>query len=86
MIQTGTPEGVALNAPSPLGVTLRGLIRLRGPFSQFLVEEKARVAEGGTRFLAPGQTVHARIDAPGWVLLSGMAAAAGPEPSSSGRW
>ncbi len=62
IIQTGTPEGVALNAPSPLGVTLRGLLRLRGPFAQFLVEEKARVAEGGTKYLAAGDVVRARID------------------------
>ena len=62
IVQTGTPEGVALNAPSPLGVTLRGAIRLRSPFEQFLVEEKARVAEGGTRYLAPGSRVRASID------------------------
>jgi 2-keto-4-pentenoate hydratase/2-oxohepta-3-ene-1,7-dioic acid hydratase in catechol pathway len=62
IVQTGTPEGVALNAPSPLGVTLRGLANLRGPFEQFLVEEKARVAEGGTRYLAPGDRVRASID------------------------
>ncbi len=62
IVQTGTPEGVALNAPSPLGVAVRGLLRLRGPFAQFLAEEKARVAEGGTRYLAPGSTVTARID------------------------
>jgi 2-keto-4-pentenoate hydratase/2-oxohepta-3-ene-1,7-dioic acid hydratase in catechol pathway len=62
IVQTGTPEGVALNAPSPLGVTFRGMLRLRGPFTQFLVEEKARVAAGGTRYLAPGQVVRARID------------------------
>lgn len=62
IVQTGTPEGVALNAPSPLGVTLRGLVRLRGPFAQFLAEEKARVAAGGTRYLAPGDRVRARID------------------------
>jgi 2-keto-4-pentenoate hydratase/2-oxohepta-3-ene-1,7-dioic acid hydratase in catechol pathway len=64
IIQTGTPEGVVLNAPSPLSVTLRGMLRLRSPFSQFLVEEKARVAEGGTRYLAPGSVVTARIDGP----------------------
>jgi 5-carboxymethyl-2-hydroxymuconate isomerase len=62
IVQTGTPEGVALNAPSPLGVTLRGLLHLRGPFEQFLVEEKERVAAGGTRYLAPGQVVRAGID------------------------
>lgn len=62
IIQTGTPAGVALNAPSPLGVTLRGMLRLRGPFAQFLVEEKARASEGGTRYLAPGSIVTAQID------------------------
>ncbi len=62
IIQTGTPEGVALNAPNPLGVSFRGMLRLRGPFAQFLVEEKARVAEGGTRYLAPGSVVTAQID------------------------
>jgi 2-keto-4-pentenoate hydratase/2-oxohepta-3-ene-1,7-dioic acid hydratase in catechol pathway len=62
IVQTGTPEGVAMNAPSPLGVTLRGLLHLRSPFAQFLAEEKERVAEGGTRYLSPGSIVHARID------------------------
>jgi 2-keto-4-pentenoate hydratase/2-oxohepta-3-ene-1,7-dioic acid hydratase in catechol pathway len=62
IIQTGTPEGVALHAPSPMGVTLRGALHLRGPFEQFLIEEKARVAAGGTRYLAPGDVVRARID------------------------
>jgi 2-keto-4-pentenoate hydratase/2-oxohepta-3-ene-1,7-dioic acid hydratase in catechol pathway len=62
IIQTGTPEGVALNAPSPLGVTLRGALHLRGPFAQFLVEEKQRVADGGTKYLGPGSVVRARID------------------------
>ncbi len=62
IIQTGTPEGVALHAPSPMGVALRGLLHLRGPFEQFLVEEKARVAAGGTHYLAPGDVVRAKID------------------------
>jgi 2-keto-4-pentenoate hydratase/2-oxohepta-3-ene-1,7-dioic acid hydratase in catechol pathway len=62
IVQTGTPEGVALNAPSPLGVTRRGALRLRSPFEQFRVEEKARVAAGGTDYLEPGSVVHARID------------------------
>lgn len=62
IVQTGTPDGVALHAPAPLGVTLRGLVRLRGPFAQFLAEEKARVAAGGTKYLAPGSVVRARID------------------------
>jgi len=62
IVQTGTPEGVALQAPAPLGVTLRGMLRLRGPFEQFIVEQKARVASGDTRYLAPGDVVRARID------------------------
>ncbi len=62
IVQTGTPEGVALNAPGRLGVTLRGALRLRSPFTQFLVEEKERVAQGGTRYLAPGDVVRAKID------------------------
>ena len=80
IIQTGTPEGVALNAPDPLGVTLRGMIRLRTPFSQFLVEEKARVAEGGTRYLAPGSVVTARIDGLGAQRFPIGAAGGHPKP------
>ena len=88
IIQTGTPEGVALNAPSPLGVTLRGILRLRGPFSQFLAEEKTRVAEGGTRYLAPGQIVHAQIDGLGSQTFEiGMAGGQpDPHPCTSGEF
>ncbi|MDJ0852170.1 MAG: fumarylacetoacetate hydrolase family protein [Myxococcota bacterium] len=77
IVQTGTPEGVALNAPSPLGVTLRGAIRLRSPFQQFLVEEKERVAAGGTKYLAPGSVVRARI--------SGLGAQRFPIGAAGGR-
>jgi len=80
IVQTDTPEGVALKAPSPLGVTLRGMLRLRGPFSQFLVEEKARVAEGGTRYLAPGSVVTARIDGLGSQRFPVGAAGGHPKP------
>jgi len=80
IVQTGTPEGVAMNAPSPLGVTLRGMLRLRGPFSQFLVEEKARVAAGDTRYLAPGSVVTARIDGLGTQRFPIGAAGARPAP------
>ena len=82
IIQTGTPEGVALNAPSPLGVALRGLLRLRDPFSQFLVEEKERVAAGGTRYLAPGQVVRARIDGLGEQRFEIGAAGGSAEPGA----
>ena len=62
------------------------MLRLRGPFSQFLAEEKARVAEGGTRFLAPGQTVHARIDGLGAqrFMIGSPGAAPDPHPCSKG--
>jgi 2-keto-4-pentenoate hydratase/2-oxohepta-3-ene-1,7-dioic acid hydratase in catechol pathway len=85
IVQTGTPEGVALHAPSPLGVTLRGLLRLRGPFAQFLDEEKARVAAGGTRYLAPGDVVRARIDGLGSQLfeIGEAGGSADPHPCSS---
>lgn len=87
IVQTGTPEGVALNAPSPLGVTLRGALRLRSPFQQFLVEEKARVAAGGTAYLAPGSVVHARIDGLGaQVFEIGEAGGRGtPHPCDGGE-
>lgn len=62
IIQTGTPEGVALTAPRPLGLTLRALLRLRSPFQQFLLEERARVEAGGTRYLTSGDEVLAEID------------------------
>ncbi|MBW2241601.1 MAG: fumarylacetoacetate hydrolase family protein [Deltaproteobacteria bacterium] len=69
IVQTGTPEGVAIHAPNPIGVALRGLLHLRGPFEQFLVEEKARVANGGTRYLAPGDIVRTKIDGLGTQLF-----------------
>jgi len=63
LILTGTPEGVALQAPKPLPVILRGLLRLRGPFAQFLAEEQARAEAGGPGgYLGPGDRVRAGID------------------------
>jgi 2-keto-4-pentenoate hydratase/2-oxohepta-3-ene-1,7-dioic acid hydratase in catechol pathway len=87
IVQTGTPEGVALNAPGALGVTLRGLLRLRSPFEQFLVEEKARVAAGGTRYLAPGSVVHASIDGLGAQVfeIGEPGGRADPHPCSAGN-
>jgi 2-keto-4-pentenoate hydratase/2-oxohepta-3-ene-1,7-dioic acid hydratase in catechol pathway len=63
VILTGTPAGVAIQAPDPLALTLRGLLHLRSPTEQFRVEELARVAagaEGG--YLRPGDRVRASID------------------------
>ncbi len=80
IVQTGTPEGVALNAPGPFGVALRGVLRLRSPFSQFLVEEKARVARGGTQYLAPGDVVRAKIDGLGAQVFEIGEAAGHAEP------
>jgi 2-keto-4-pentenoate hydratase/2-oxohepta-3-ene-1,7-dioic acid hydratase in catechol pathway len=62
VVLTGTPEGVALATPDPLGLVARGALRLRGPFEQFRQEELARAAArepGG--YLAPGDRVRARI-------------------------
>jgi 2-keto-4-pentenoate hydratase/2-oxohepta-3-ene-1,7-dioic acid hydratase in catechol pathway len=63
VVLTGTPEGVAMNAPSPLAVTARGLVHLRGPFEQFRQEERERAASGEPGgYLAPGDRVRAWID------------------------
>ncbi len=63
VVLTGTPGGVALQAPSPMAVLARGLLRLRGPFEQFRREELARAAAGAPGgYLAPGDRVRARID------------------------
>jgi len=63
IVLTGTPEGVALRAPSPLGVIARGLVHLRGPLEQARQEELARAAAGlPGGYLEPGDRVRARID------------------------
>jgi 2-keto-4-pentenoate hydratase/2-oxohepta-3-ene-1,7-dioic acid hydratase in catechol pathway len=62
VVLTGTPAGVALATPNGLALTLRGALRLRGPFEQFRQDELARAAlhePGG--YLAPGDRVRARI-------------------------
>jgi 2-keto-4-pentenoate hydratase/2-oxohepta-3-ene-1,7-dioic acid hydratase in catechol pathway len=63
LVLTGTPDGVAIHAPQPMPVLLRGLVRLRSPFEQFRLEEldRARVAVPGG-YLNPGDVVRARID------------------------
>jgi 2-keto-4-pentenoate hydratase/2-oxohepta-3-ene-1,7-dioic acid hydratase in catechol pathway len=83
VVLTGTPDGVALTAPSPFGVTVRGLWHLRSPFEQFLAEELARVASGEeTSYLKPGDRVVARIDGLGSQAFeigrAGAREAAGP--------
>jgi len=63
IVQTGTPEGVAMNAPDgALGLAMRGLLRLRSPFQQFIHEERARFEAGDTGYLAPGDEILAEID------------------------
>jgi 2-keto-4-pentenoate hydratase/2-oxohepta-3-ene-1,7-dioic acid hydratase in catechol pathway len=63
IVLTGTPSGVALRAPSPLGVVVRGLVRFRGPFEQARQEELGRAAAGASGgYLEPGDRVRARID------------------------
>jgi 2-keto-4-pentenoate hydratase/2-oxohepta-3-ene-1,7-dioic acid hydratase in catechol pathway len=62
LVLTGTPAGVALATPDPLGLVARGALHLRSPFEQFRQEELARAAArepGG--YLAPGDRVRARI-------------------------
>lgn len=63
LVLTGTPDGVALQAPQPMPVLLRGLLRLRSPFEQFRLEEldRARAAAPGG-YLKPGDVVRSRID------------------------
>jgi 2-keto-4-pentenoate hydratase/2-oxohepta-3-ene-1,7-dioic acid hydratase in catechol pathway len=71
VVLTGTPAGVALRAPAPLGVLARGLLRLRGPFEQFRREELARAAAGAPGgYLAAGDRVRARIDGLGAQIVS----------------
>ncbi len=70
VVLTGTPEGVALQAPGPVGVLVRGLVRLRGPFEQFRQEELARAAAGEPGgYLAPGDLVRTRIDGLGTQII-----------------
>ncbi|MCP3987401.1 MAG: fumarylacetoacetate hydrolase family protein [bacterium] len=63
ILLTGTPEGVALAAPRPVGLVLRGLLEFRGPFEQFRLEEleRAERAEPGG-YLSAGDVVHTSID------------------------
>jgi 2-keto-4-pentenoate hydratase/2-oxohepta-3-ene-1,7-dioic acid hydratase in catechol pathway len=63
IVLTGTPDGVALQAPDALPVLLRGLLRLRGPLEQFRVEEVERAARGEPGgYLEAGDVVWATID------------------------
>jgi 2-keto-4-pentenoate hydratase/2-oxohepta-3-ene-1,7-dioic acid hydratase in catechol pathway len=63
IVLTGTPEGVAMQAPSVLSLAFRGLLRLRSPTEQLRIEqiERARSDEPGG-YLAPGDRVRARVD------------------------
>jgi 2-keto-4-pentenoate hydratase/2-oxohepta-3-ene-1,7-dioic acid hydratase in catechol pathway len=71
VVLTGTPEGVALATPDPLGLLGRGLLRLRGPFEQFRREQLARAAAGEPGgYLAPGDRVRAEIDGLGAQIVS----------------
>jgi 2-keto-4-pentenoate hydratase/2-oxohepta-3-ene-1,7-dioic acid hydratase in catechol pathway len=81
VVLTGTPDGVALQAPAPLQLILRGLARLRGPFEQLRLEEIDRArnkAPGG--YLAPGDVVRASIDGLGTQLFSIAATDDPPDP------
>jgi 2-keto-4-pentenoate hydratase/2-oxohepta-3-ene-1,7-dioic acid hydratase in catechol pathway len=81
VLLTGTPGGVALKAPSIVGVTLRGIANFRSPLKQFLAEETARIDRGGS-YLKAGDRVVARIDGLGTQRFAiGVAGAdAPPDP------
>lgn len=85
IVVTGTPEGVALQAPSAIPLSLRGIAHLRDPFSQFLVEQRENLdAEG---YLKDGDVVESRVDQLGtqrWQIRKqpGPAAAGVPAPAS----
>ena len=72
IVLTGTPEGVALQAPSNIfGILFRGLLHLRSPLGQFAEEERIRVQTGETGgYLKPGDVIHAQIDGLGKQLLT----------------
>jgi hypothetical protein len=82
IVLTGTPAGVALATPDPLGLVARGALHLRSPFEQFRQEQLARAAArvpGG--YLAPGDRVRARIAGLGTQLFGiGDPGAPAPDP------
>jgi len=86
VVLTGTPDGVALATPDPLGLVARGALHLRGPFEQFRQEELARAAArepGG--YLAAGDRVRARIAGLGTQLFRIVEPGAPPsDPCLSG--
>jgi 2-keto-4-pentenoate hydratase/2-oxohepta-3-ene-1,7-dioic acid hydratase in catechol pathway len=85
VLLTGTPEGVALATPDPLGLVARGALRLRGPFEQFRQEELARAAArepGG--YLAPGNRMRARIAGLGTQIVRIAEAGAAPADPCAG--
>jgi 2-keto-4-pentenoate hydratase/2-oxohepta-3-ene-1,7-dioic acid hydratase in catechol pathway len=86
IVLTGTPEGVALQAPNPLTVTARGLLRLRSPFEQFRREELERAAAGKPGgYLAGGDRVRAGIDGLGAQVLRVSAPGSAPRPDPCGN-
>lgn len=71
VVLMGTPEGVAAQAPSPLALLGRSLIRLRSPFEQLRREQLARAAAGEPGgYLEPGDRVRASIDGLGTQIFS----------------
>jgi 2-keto-4-pentenoate hydratase/2-oxohepta-3-ene-1,7-dioic acid hydratase in catechol pathway len=83
VVLTGTPEGVALQAPGPINVMARGLLHLRGPFEQFRREELARASRGEPGgYLEPGDRVRASIDGLGAQIfpIGTPDTAPGPDP------
>ena len=85
VVLTGTPEGVALATPDPLGLVARGALRLRGPFEQYRQEQLARAAArepGG--YLAPGDRMRARIAGLGTQIVRVAEPGAAPATRAAG--
>ena len=82
----GTPDGVALQRPGKLGLISRALIRLRGPYEQFRLEELKQAASGEPGgYLEPGDRVRASIDALGTQLFSIQEAGSAQPADPCGR-
>ncbi len=81
LVLTGTPDGVALQAPVPLALLARGLLRLRSPFEQFRLEELERAASGGPGgYLEAGDRMRASIDGLGAQIVGVLAPGAARHP------
>jgi len=85
LLLTGTPDGVAMQPPGAAGLVLRGIFHLRGPFSQYVEEERERVRSGAPGgYLTPGDRVRASIDGLGAQVVEIVDSDAGRPPTFCG--